>query len=107
MERRTLDIFLNRRVVIDTQGPLLYIGVLESFDERGYWLIDADVHDRNDGHSTKEVYISAARDLEKRGSRHVNRRRVFVEQHAVASLSALEDVVVDEPERDGGMWLPQ
>ena len=84
---------LNRRVVLDTQGPLLYIGRLMQVDDRGYWLIDADVHDRTDGHSGKEEYINAARELERSGSRHTNRKRVFVERHGVMSISTLEDVV--------------
>lgn len=94
--RPSLEMYIGRRVVLDTQGPLIYIGRLEAFDERGYWLTDADVHDRHDGHSGKERYINEAHELEKTGSRHVNRRRVFVERQAVVSVSALEDVVAEE-----------
>ena len=93
MSEISLDSYLNRRVVLDTQGPLTYIGLLEAYDDRGYWLAEADVHDRHDGHSTKEAYISQVRELEKVGSRNVNRRRVFVERHCVVSVSALDDVV--------------
>ena len=91
-----LDQFLNRRVVIDTSGPLLYIGTLRRFDAAGYWLADADVHDRTDGHSTKESYISETHELERGGSRRVNRRLVFVERAAVMSVSALDDVVIED-----------
>lgn len=90
-----LESYLRRRVVLDTQGPLLFIGTLAALDERGFWLEDADVHDRNDGHSTKEVYISNARGLERSGARNVNRRRVFVERAVVASISAMDDVVME------------
>lgn len=93
MSEFTFESFINRRVVLDTQGPLLYIGRLMQAEERGYWLIDADVHDRSDGHSGKEEYINEARQLERSGSRHTNRKRVFVERHAVMSISTLEDVV--------------
>lgn len=96
MQKIGLDMFLRRRVVLDTPGPLIYIGELEAHDERGYWLTNADVHDRNDGHSGKEAYISDAHQLEKTGSRRVNRRRVFVERHVVASISALDDVVMED-----------
>lgn len=93
MTTPTLDIYLQRRVVLDTAGPLIYIGLLEAHDERGYWLLDADVHDRSDGHSTKEQYVAAAFELERADTPRVNRKRVFVERHAVVSLSALEDIM--------------
>ncbi len=102
-----LDRFLNRRVVLDTQGPMVFIGTLTSYEERGYWLAEADVHDRTDGHSTKEVYISNAHELERDGSRNINRRLVFVDRRFVVSVSALDDIVTDsdvEPlaEEDAG-----
>jgi small nuclear ribonucleoprotein (snRNP)-like protein len=92
----TLNDYLNQRVVLDTQGPLIYIGRLVAVDDRGYWLTDADVHDRSDGHSPKEVYINEARALDLAGQRRVNRRRVFVERHAVIGVSALGDVVSED-----------
>jgi hypothetical protein len=88
-----LQLYLRRRVVLDTQGPMIYIGTLTALSEHGYWLADADVHDRSDGHSPKEVYISQARDLEKSGTRRTNRRLVHVERAAIISISALDDVV--------------
>jgi hypothetical protein len=91
--RPSLDDYLHRLVVLDTAGPMLYIGQLDAADERGYWLSGADVHDRAEGHATNEEYVNAARLLEGSGERHVNRHRVFVERHAVISLSALDDVV--------------
>jgi small nuclear ribonucleoprotein (snRNP)-like protein len=106
MPAPALDNLVNRRVVLDTQGPMLYIGTLEAFEDRGYWLADADVHDRHDGHSTKEVYINEAHVLERTGSRHVNRRRVFIERHAIVSISALEDVVSEMAGEDHGNWRP-
>jgi len=93
MERPTLDRFLGQRVVLDTPGPMIYIGQLEAYDERGYWLTEADVHDRSDGHSTKEKYVSESRELEQAGARRANRRRVFVERQAVISISALDDIL--------------
>jgi hypothetical protein len=92
--------------VLDTQGPQLYIGVLASYDERGYWLVDADVHDRGDGHSGKELYINDAHLLHKAGTRTVNRRRVFVDRAAVVSISALDDVVAGGPPPPAEDWAP-
>lgn len=106
METPSLEQLRNRRVVLDTQGPLVYLGVLVAWDERGYWLADADVHDRHDGHASKEEYVNEARELERRGARHINRRRVFVERHAVVSISALEDVLTEGWGEEQGPWLP-
>ncbi|MCK4341706.1 MAG: hypothetical protein KAY37_08295 [Phycisphaerae bacterium] len=106
MTKPALDDFLNRPVVLDTPGPLLYIGQLDAFDERGFWLSEADVHDRSEGHSTNEKYINDAHLLEKAGSRHVNRRRVFVERSAVVSISALADVVAEGQPSDSETWMP-
>lgn len=86
---------IQRRIVLDTAGPMVYIGTLEALDERGYWLCDADVHDRTEGHSTKEQYISEAAELERNGTRRANRRRVFVERSAVVSVSALDDICLE------------
>lgn len=95
-EPESLEGFIGQRVVLDTAGPMIYIGTLVSFSAGGLWLTDADVHDRTDGHSTKEEYISRACDLERSGTRRTNRRRVFVERAAVLSISRLDDVVTDE-----------
>ena len=100
-----LDDLLGRRVVLDTQGPLVYIRQLLTHDERGYWLTDADVHDRSEGHSTKERYVNDACLLERSGTRQVNRRRVFVACAAVASVSALDDVAIDEQAGEAA-WTP-
>lgn len=98
----SLDCFVGRCVVLDTQGPLVYIGRLDAYDERGYWLAQADVHDRGEGHSTKERYINDACLLAREGARAINRRRVFVERGAVVSVSALDDVLIN-----GGMDGPE
>lgn len=95
MDSLSLDQFVGQCVVLDTPGPLVYIGRLEACDERGYWLTRADVHDRDEGHSTKERYVNDACLLEREGARPMNRRRVFVERAAVISISALADVIVD------------
>lgn len=92
----SLEQYLNRRVVLDTDGPIIYIGTLRSVSEGGFWLTDADLHDRSEGHSTKEQYVSEARDLARAGTMRVNRRRVHVERRAVISVSALDEVVNED-----------
>lgn len=106
MDAPDLDSLIDRRVVIDTSGPMVYIGTLESSSATGYWLVDADVHDRSDGHSTKEVYINQAQEMERSGVRRTNRRRVYVERHAVLSLSALDDIVTDDDTSESADWTP-
>jgi len=97
---------LNRRVVLDTQGSFLFIGNLVAWDGRGYWLDDADVHDCSEGHASKEEYVNIARELDRQGSRHINRRRVFVERRSIICVSALEDVVTTDDSEEQGEWVP-
>lgn len=80
---------VGREVVLDTRGPIVYIGRLESADDHFVTLADVDVHDMLDGRTPKEKYILDAR---KFGVKQ-NRRRVFVRREEVVSLSLLEDVI--------------
>lgn len=104
-ESPQINDFLGQCVVLDTQGPLVYIGRLEAADERGYWLVDADVHDRTEGHASKEEYVNDAHLLERTGARQCNRRRVFVERAAIVSLSALDDVIAEGQPSDPDTWM--
>lgn len=83
------DDFLSEVVVLDTGGPVVYLGKLEKVTESAFVLTDADVHDARDGHATNETYVSEAR----RVGISVNRRRVIVMRSTVMSVSRLEDVV--------------
>lgn len=86
-----LDDLVGCEVVLDTAGSIVYLGKLKGYDERGFWLEDADLHNASEGHATREQYIAeSARD----GIR-VNRRFIFVLRLAVYSISALSDVVSD------------
>jgi len=105
-ENRSLDDLIGQLVVIDTPGPLVFIGHLEAYDGRGYWLMDADVHDRDEGHATNEQYVNDAYLLERSGVRHMNRRRVYVERSATVCISRLADVIADGQPTDSGTWLP-
>ena len=87
-----LEALRGLKVVLDTQGPLLYVGRLHAFDSETIVLHDADVHDRNDGAAGKELYVLEAKTT---GIR-VNRRRVFVRRCDVVSISALDDVWVGD-----------
>lgn len=75
-------------VILDTQGPLVYIGTLERVGPAFVVLVEADVHDSNDSRSTKDLYVVETRELGVR----VNRARVLVMRSQIASVSPLADV---------------
>jgi len=77
-------------VVLDTAGPVTYLGTLSEVCPDGFWLTDADIRDRTEGHVSKERYICEAKD----GGIRANRRRIFVFRDVVLSCSALDDVVI-------------
>jgi hypothetical protein len=87
----SLDNLIGKEVVLDTEGPMVFIGRLASYDDEGFWLEQADVHNCKDGHAHREQYIAeSAQD----GVR-VNRTRVYVFRRAVVGVSALTDVITD------------
>ena len=88
--REDIRDLIGHRVVIDTMGTLVYLGVLKEVTDNGYWLADSDVHDCRDGHASREVYISEAC----RDGISVNRLRVFVLGSTVCSLSRLDEVSI-------------
>ncbi len=86
-----LDALVGREVVLDTASSLVYLGKLTSFDDRGIWLEQADVHNVAEGHATREQYVAESC----RDGIRVNRNQVFVMLSTVLSISALSDVVAD------------
>ena len=83
-----LDIWRGRIVILDTPGPLIYIGTLGDLHAEVLLLHEADVHDMTDSGSTKEYYIAQTRELGVRS----NRAKVMVRREIIASISLLEDV---------------
>lgn len=81
--------WIDRQVVLDTPGTILYLGTLEQITLEGFWLAGADVHDTSEGHMSKELYVIEA----KRQGICANRQRVFVLRSVVMSVSLLEDIV--------------
>ena len=80
--------FVGQVVVLDTQGPLIYLGMLREIGAGYVVLTEADVHDSNDSRATKDLYLVEARDLGVR----MNRKRVVVSWGQVASVSLLSDI---------------
>jgi hypothetical protein len=80
--------FIGELVVLDTQGPLIFIGRLVETGATHVTLAEADVHDTNDSRASKDLYILETRELGVR----VNRALVIVMRSEIASASLLEDV---------------
>lgn len=89
LEQAELEDLMHREVVLDTRGPLLYLGTLASVGDCFYTLRDADVHDMQSSGASKEIYIM---ETAKHGIR-VNRANVFVRKAEIVSLSLLADVI--------------
>jgi len=84
-----LDAYVGMVIVLDTQGPLIYIGTLQRVTGVSLVLAEADVHDSNDSRATKDLYLVETRDLGVR----VNRSQVVVMRGQISSVSLLKDVV--------------
>ncbi len=89
---QTLEAYVGRQVVLDTAGPIVYLGNLKEVTEAGFWIENADIHDSREGHAGKELYVYES----KVGGVRSNRKRVFVMRSTVISLSALDEVVHED-----------
>jgi hypothetical protein len=88
-EAKELAGFVGKEVVVDTNTSYIYLGILKDLGADFMALADVDVHDVNEGGSTKEIYVLEAR---KFGIR-MNRKAAQVRLSVVVSISLLEDVV--------------
>ena len=86
-----LQRLVNEVVILDTSGPIVYIGRLLEVSDHTFVLEEADMHDCRDGHASKEEYLAEAFG----GEVSVNRRHVVVMRSVVISVSKLSDVVMD------------
>jgi hypothetical protein len=77
-------------VVVDTDGPRVYIGRYHSEDESGVLLLDADVRDPGEGEA-KTAYLarSAAMGVFK------NTAQVRIPRPEIASIAKLADYAAD------------
>ena len=81
--------YVQQVVVLDTQGPLVYVGTLQRLTPVALVLAEADVHDTNDSRASKDLYLVETRELGVR----TNRKQVLVMRRQVASVSLLREVV--------------
>ncbi len=84
-----LEGFIDKEVVLDTRGAILYLGKLAKVLDHFYELVDADVHDVLEGRTSKELYVMEAR---KHGVKK-NRKSVYVRKVEIISISRLGDVI--------------
>jgi len=75
-------------VVLETTGPLTYLGRFDTQDERGMHLLDVAVHDATGGAASKEEFI---RRSAKFGIR-AERKHVVVRTEEVARIRRLGEI---------------
>jgi len=80
---------VGQQVVVDTRGPFVYIGRLESWHPDCLVLADVDVHNTADSKTVTDLYLIQSL---KHGVR-ANRRRVHVMGREVVSVSLLSEII--------------
>jgi hypothetical protein len=87
-----LNDLVGRQVVVDTDGPMIYLGTLTHVGRKTLVLGEVDVHDMRDGltTTTREVYIMQSR----RHGIQANRDATRVALDKVTSISLLSEVKV-------------
>ena len=90
-KKLALTELLGRVIVIDTKSSLVAIGKLTRIAADCLVLEEVDVHDREEGYSSKELYVINAC---KFGIR-ANRQKAYIPRDTIIAVSALEDFVVD------------
>ncbi len=76
-------------VVVDTDGPVVYLGRLAALSEELLTLKEVDVHNLGDSATGREKYVIEAKRLGVRP----NRKKAEVRLARVVGLSRLEDVI--------------
>ena len=84
-----LSEYMGDNVVVDTATPLIYIGRLSSIGTGFLTLDDVDVHDVNEGASTKEIYAMEAKKFGVKKNRSSTKVRIDI----IISISRLSDII--------------
>jgi len=77
-------------VIVDTQGPTVWVGRCDDIDDEGVILLDADVHRDGESGKTKQEYLEHAA----RYGIWKKHDRVVVPRAEVASIVRLGDLSV-------------
>jgi len=80
---------IGKTVVVDVDGPVIYLGRLAAAGAEFLTLEDADIHHLDDSGTSRERYIIEARKL----GVGANRKRLEVRLARVVSVSRIEDVL--------------
>jgi hypothetical protein len=80
---------IGQTVVLDIDGPVLYIGTLAEAGSEFLVMEDVDVHNLGDSATGRELYLINARQLGVRP----NRKKTRVRLARVVGISRLEDVI--------------
>jgi hypothetical protein len=81
--------FIGQTVVVDVDGPVIYLGRLAAVSGEFLTLEDVDVHNLGDSGTPRERYVIDAKKLGIRS----NRRQAQVRLARVVGVSRLEDVI--------------
>jgi hypothetical protein len=85
----TFQDLIGETVVVDIDGPVVYIGKLAAAGDEFLTLEEVDAHNLGDSPTSREKYIIEAKKLGVRA----NRKKAQVRISRVVSLSKLEDVI--------------
>lgn len=81
--------YKNKKVVLDTSTPWIYIGILEGEDEFYYILKEADAFDTSETSLSKQEYLM----MIKKDGVVPNRKEVKVLKSKVVAITLLEDII--------------
>ena len=84
-----LKLFIEEIIVVDTDSHWVYIGKLKNVGSGFILLEDADAHNLEDTISTREEYVRSV----KINGVVVNRKKVWIKENRITSISLLEDVI--------------
>ena len=82
------DDYLHQAVVVDTSGSFVYLGTLKAVHLDFIELENADVHDMNDSHSTKENYLRNALITGLRP----NRKSCRIDKNKIISITLFSEI---------------
>jgi len=85
----SLTDFVGQTVVVDVDGPVVYLGRLAAVSGEFLLMEDVDVHNLGDSATSRERYVIEAKKL---GIRP-NRKQAQVRLARVVGVSRLEDVI--------------
>lgn len=85
----SVEDFIGKHVVVDVEGPFVYLGRLHAIHDKTLVLKSVDVHDLRDSTTTREVYVRQARVH----GIQANRKTTYIRLEKVVSISPLEEVI--------------